>query len=272
MKFTIVTPCLNPGPRLRDTVDSVLGQRALLDGRVDLEYMVCDGGSSDGSLAYAMEQADAGVRVSSVKDGGMYEAVARGLQLTDGDVVAYLNAGDIYHPTAFDVVRELMMRPSVHWLTGCAVEMSDTLTPVGFMQPFRYRQRLLEHGAYGTILPFVPQESTFWRRSLHDTIDFGRLQRYRLAGDYYLWLCFSRATTLYVASAFLGAFRRHPEQLSTDRAAYLEEVRSMTKPLTLIDRATCLVDRLLWYAPRRVKKRLNRRYFFQFDHSLHRWV
>jgi hypothetical protein len=56
------------------------------------------------------------------------------------------------------------------------------------------------------------------------------------------------------------------------RAAYLEEMRLMTRPLTVFDRATGLIDRALWYAPRRVKKRLNRQYFFVFDHALRRWV
>ncbi len=272
MNFSIVTPCLNAASRLRETMESVLGQRALLEGRAELEYIVCDGGSSDGTAELAASMNHASVRVSSVPDSGMYEAVSRGLQMATGDIVAYLNAGDVYQPTAFDVVQELMSRPSVEWLTGCAVEVSDESAPVGFMQPFRYRRRLIERGAYGTILPFVPQESTFWRRTLHDTVDFDRLSRYRLAGDYFLWLSFSSRAALDVASAYLGGFRHHPGQLSTNRAAYLEEMRLMTDPLTVLDRATGLIDRALWYAPRRVKKRLNRRHFFVFDHTLRRWV
>jgi len=239
---------------------------------VSLEYLICDGASTDDTLAVARASGDARVTVSSEPDSGLYDAVARGLRMATGDVVAYLNAGDFYAPTAFDVVADLLARPEVAWLTGWGVEVSDTSVPVHVMQPFRYTRRGLERGVYGTLLPFVPQESTFWRRELVASVDLARLARFRLAGDAYLWRCFSQRAGLHIASTYLGAFRRHPGQLSEDRVGYLAELRALSLPMTAVDRLTALAERPLWHAPRRIRKALNATHFFEYDHARARWV
>jgi len=49
----------------------------------------------------------------------MHEALAKGLIRADGDVVAYINAGDYYHPRAFDIVTDVFEQNSCDWITGC---------------------------------------------------------------------------------------------------------------------------------------------------------
>jgi glycosyltransferase involved in cell wall biosynthesis len=272
MKFSVVTPCLNAASHIEETVASVANQSAVRDGSVELEHLICDGGSTDGTLQILERIRGPHLRVDSRADGGMYDALARGLRQASGDVVAYLNAGDYLHPHAFGVVLEVMAaHPGIRWLTGWAIAYNAAGAAVRHDLPPRYRARLHRCGAYGRWLPAVQQESTFWKRELHERVDFDRLAKFRLAGDYYLWRRFAETCELHIVSAQLGGFRLHPGQLSADIGAYREEMRTLADAPGLADYALMLCDKLLWYAPPLVKKMLNRRCFHLYDHRLNRW-
>src|SRR5262245_19402311 len=121
VKFSVITPCLNAASHIEETITSVGGQAALRDGSATLEHIVCDGGSTDGTLEILRRMERPHMRISSQKDRGMYDALARGLREASGDLVAYLNAGDYFHPHAFTVVSEVMTAfPNCRWLTGWA--------------------------------------------------------------------------------------------------------------------------------------------------------
>lgn len=272
MKFSVVTPCLNAAAHIEETVASVSAQSALRNGSASLEHIVCDGGSTDGTLDILHRIGGPQLRVLSQADGGMYEALARGLRLAQGDVIAYLNAGDYFHPHAFTVVREVMAaHANCRWLTGYAADYSASGAAVLFVLPYRYRRRLIRCGAYGRFLPFIQQESTFWRRELMDQVDLERLSRLRLAGDYYLWRCFAESEELHVVSAHLGGFRFHAGQLSENQDAYLAEMRGLATTPGPADLALMLCDKVLWYAPPAVKKCANRRGLHRFDQRAGRW-
>jgi glycosyltransferase involved in cell wall biosynthesis len=273
MKFSVVTPCLNAAAHIEETLASVAGQSALRDGSASLEHIVCDGGSTDGTLEILRRHEHPRLRVLSQPDRGMYEALVRGLRLATGDVVSYLNAGDYYHPHAFAAVQDVMTaHPGCRWLTGFAIDYAPAGMAVRVVLPYRFRRRLLKCGAYGRYLPFVQQESTFWRRELMERVDYERLSGLKLAGDYYLWRHFSETEDLHVASACLGGFRFHAGQLSENQAAYLEEQRGLVDAPGPVDFALMLWDKCLWYAPPAVKKFLNPRGLFLFDQRTGRWT
>jgi glycosyltransferase involved in cell wall biosynthesis len=277
-KITIVTPCRNAERFIGETVASVLTQSALRSGRAQLEYFICDGASTDRTLAL-VEAAVKGfphgsVEIFSRPDQGMYEALAGGLRRATGDVCAYLNAGDLYSVQAFDVVLDLFESGRVEWLTGLSVNYNERSQLVGVSLPYRYRNRLFECGLYGRVLPFVQQESTFWSTRLHRYVDFDRLARFRLAGDYYLWREFAAHAELKIVLSHLGGFRTHRGQLSQDLTAYREELSEIpglrrARPLDL---AAASFDALLWVAPIAWKKRLNSQGLFCFDHDKQRWT
>jgi glycosyltransferase involved in cell wall biosynthesis len=274
MKISIVTPCHCEVGRLGETMDSVLGQRGVLEGRVKLDYIVVDGASTDGTADLARSR---GAEVICEPDRGLYDALAKGLGRVTGDVVAYLNAGDVYHPTAFDVVSEIFESPEVQWLTGFRVGINEQsqVTDVRCQRPFR--SEFFENGAYsGDPLPTIHQESTFWRSSLHSVVDLKRLAEFRLAGDFYLWHCFSRIAKPASVDAFLGAHRIHRGQLSEDKLSYLAEVRTICRPPTQSERITAWADsgtggRLArWLNRVAGLPRMQGEAFF-FDHSIQRW-
>ena len=96
MTFSVITVCLNPGEKLALTLESVLRQSF-----VDLEIVVKDGGSRDGSVA-AWQETHKGmpgterVRVFTEEDRGIYDAMNQAVSHARGDFLLFLNCGDIF--------------------------------------------------------------------------------------------------------------------------------------------------------------------------------
>lgn len=272
-KVTIVTPCRNAEHLVAQTVESIWSQTALASGRLEIEHLVFDGASRDHTVDVARRASAGRATIVSEPDGGMYDALAKGLRRATGDVVAYLNAGDMYHRTALDVVADLFETQPVEWLTGLSVRYNPRGQVFEVTLPYRFRRELIRRGMYGgrRILPFVQQESTFWSRGLHEAVDLERLARCRYAGDFFLWKCFASRADLAIVSSFLGGFLYHPGQASEDLAAYREEVRSLAEAPSAADWIVAAVDRALWYAPPEVKKALNPERLYRCRRGDDRW-
>lgn len=98
MKISIVTTTYNSVATIRNTVESVAAQ--VFDGEV--EYIVVDGGSTDGTLEVLAHYADVVKVLVSEPDKGLYDAMNKGIRLATGDVVGILNSDDFY--TSDDVL------------------------------------------------------------------------------------------------------------------------------------------------------------------------
>jgi glycosyltransferase involved in cell wall biosynthesis len=271
-KFTVVTACRNAARYIEETVESVLQQTVFRSGQCELEYLVYDGASTDDTLKRLRPYESRGVKLVSEPDGGLYAALAKGLQQASGDYVAYLNAGDFYHPGGLSIAAECFELPGVDWLTGYSVTYNERSQLTRCLLPFRYQRRLLQCGAYGTLLPFVQQESTVWRRTLHACVDFERFAALRFAGDAYLWRCFSEAAELCIVRGHIGGFRIHKGQMSESLESYLREQRTFSRPITLADRWHAAAERVLRVLPERVSARLaDRSTLVLFDHARQAW-
>ena len=282
-KISIVTPCFNAEPYIAETIQSVIGQRAVLNHSVELEYIICDGQSTDKTLEVAratLESAPAACtyKIISELDKGMYDALAKGVQLAAGEAIAYINAGDIYHPSAFEGVSEIIDRKLADWVTGYGVFYNEKSQIVEVILPYRYRREFFECGLYGDGLPPVQQESTFWTARLHRAIDWERLANLKYAGDYYLWMQFSQLAELKIVKSYLGGFKFHGGHLSqtaidsVSASAYQLELRSLTRRLTPIEKLRAAVDRALWPAPYKLKKRLAGSSFLTYDRQRQAWA
>jgi glycosyltransferase involved in cell wall biosynthesis len=272
---SIVTPCYNGASYIKETLQSVLNQRALLSNRCNLEYIIYDGCSTD-STVEKIRSCNAHPQFESLQlitepDQGMYDALAKGLQRCSGDIIAYINAGDYYHATAFDTVLDLFEAHPVNWITGYNTVYNEQSSVVSVELPYRYRSRFLACGFYGTKLPPLQQESTFWSSQLLKLIDYDFLATLKYAGDYYLWRQFSREYPLNIVESYLGGFRVHKGQLSGDKGAYLEEMMSIADRPSLIDHLQASWDQALWYMPGRIKKLFNPNHLFRFDHEQQEW-
>ncbi|HBN09992.1 MAG TPA: hypothetical protein DD435_15575 [Cyanobacteria bacterium UBA8530] len=267
--FSVVTPCYNAENTILETVDSILRQTAVLSGRAKLEYLICDGGSTDRTVELVTGLRHPDIRILSEKDEGMYQALVKGIRLATGEVFSYLNAGDTYSPFAFEVVQELLKK-DIRWLTGLQVVYNESSHFTSVRLPFRYRRRFLELGWYGERLPALQQESTFWDRSLMDGLDLERLASLRYAGDYHLWMEFAKKTDLRVVGTWLGGFKRQRGQLSENREAYRTEQLSLVEKRShSLDAMAALLERAIWLAPDFVKERMGK--IFRFDHGKQEW-
>lgn len=279
-KISIITPCFNAENYIEETILSVINQRAVLAGSVALEYIICDGRSTDRTVELARELLKTvpdgcAYRLISEPDAGMYDALSKGLKIASGEITAYINAGDLYHPGAFGVVADIFTLELAQWITGYTVCYNERSQVIEATLPYRYRRGLFECGSYHSGLPNVQQESTFWSSGLNQTIDFERLSQFRYAGDYYLWLQFSKAAELKVVKSHLGGFKYHAGQLSqeivNEVSAYQLEVEKMTRRPTVAEKAQIKIDRLLWSAPYKLKQKLAGESFIRYDRDLQTW-
>ena len=137
--------------------------------------------------------------------------------------------------------------------------------------PFRFRRRLIACGAYGRFMPWMQQETMFWRRDLLNLIDYDYFSSLKLAGDYYLWSRFATKYEPHVVQAVLGVFKYHRGQLSENILAYRNEVLTFTRRPGIMDFVIGAVDRLAWLLEPKMKKYLNRLGLLSFDHAGQTW-
>lgn len=92
MKISIITTCFNREGTIRDCIESVLSQ-----DYADIEYIVVDGASTDGSLSIINEYKDRLSTIISEPDGGMYEALNKGIRVATGEVIGLLHSDDFLY-------------------------------------------------------------------------------------------------------------------------------------------------------------------------------
>ena len=165
-KLTIITPSYNQAAFIERTIHSVLNQ-----GYENLEYIVVDGGSTDGSVEIIERYADQLAWCVSEPDDGQTHALNKGLERATGDVVAYINSDDHYLPGAFETAIEALELSDALWVVGAArfVDAEERVTEVWRPQP-------PPKGRHWWILyPWgVPQAATFWRREAFERHGFFR--------------------------------------------------------------------------------------------------
>ena len=178
-----------------------------------------------------------------------------------------MNAGDFYSKYAFAIVADIFANNKVHFLTGMNALYNEKSHLINLNLPFSYSKRLLLKGFYGKMLPFIQQESTFWSQKLHGEIDFEKLKKLKLAGDYYLWKTFIQKENLYIVSAWLGGFKIHNGQLSSRYAyEYAKEQKMISIKPTFFDYIFAYFYKIMWWLPDLIKRQAGRG-IFEFDHS-----
>jgi glycosyltransferase involved in cell wall biosynthesis len=257
---------------MRETAETLVRQSAIVADRLHLQFILCDGGSTDDTVEHVVRTLGERAIIISEADTGMYDALAKGLRLAEGDFVTYLNAGDLLFPWAFDVLADVTeARPDVRWLCGWSAICNESSQVTNVKLPYKYRRKLIERGMYGRYLPWIQQEGVFWSRDLNAMINLDKLASLRLAGDYFLWKTFARRYELHVVQALIGVFRRHEGQLSSARRAYHNEVNFLKESPRPWDFATAAWDNVMWWMPPRAKKAMNPSGQIAFDHVLKRW-
>jgi len=213
MKISIVTPNFNGAAFLERTLLSVIRQRE--DG-VDLEYIVVDGGSRDGSMEIINRFRNQIDHLICEPDAGPASAINKGLRRAQGEVVGWLNADDEYSPGALRRVCETMnRRPGIALCFGrCRIVNEEGREIRRFITGFKELWFPFSSRAAIQTINYISQPAMFFRRSA--LIQAGPLREdLKAAWDYELVLRLWRhGGAARAPGAPLADFRWHPQSIS----------------------------------------------------------
>ncbi len=224
MKISIVTPCFNAASTIEETIRSVLDQQG-----VDLEYIICDGGSSDGTADIIRRHESQLAWWVSERDRGQVDALNKGFTHATGDVLGFLNGDDVLVPGALEKVCAAfaenpnadLVHGGVEWIDfegrALGTHLGDIRSLEDALDIFR-----VWWGNRQWVQPEV-----FYRRALKDRVGAFD-ERYHLAFDYDFWVrCFRAGARVARVPETLVRFRRHDAQKSVDATRANAEIRAI---------------------------------------------
>jgi glycosyltransferase involved in cell wall biosynthesis len=230
-KISIVTVSYNSAAFIERTITSVLTQNY-----PNLEYIIIDGGSTDGTAEIIKKYDSSLAYWHTGKDAGQYDAINKGFSKSTGDILAFINADDIYLPWTLNTVASIFSSlKDVEWLTSLnasTIDQTGSIFRSGTIRPIStkgFRQGFYIPGKsdFGCIV----QEGTFWRRSLWEKAGSSIDLTYKLAADFDLWARFTDYSNLFCLAQPLAAMTRHSGQRSNDMMSYQKECIDSLKAL-----------------------------------------
>jgi glycosyltransferase involved in cell wall biosynthesis len=203
MRISLVTPVFNGMPWLPEAVESVAGQR----GDVDIQHIILDAGSTDGSRAWLDEHRELGYVTVFDPDEGQTDALAKGFGLATGEVFGWLNADDLLEPGALDTVARTFGRePDAVIVSGRCLQIGPDGGVLGTIEtpPQPDFRELLNHPTN------LAQPATFFRAEAYRRVG-GLDRQYNLAMDVDLWFRLARTGRVaLLPGETLARFRLHP--------------------------------------------------------------
>jgi glycosyltransferase involved in cell wall biosynthesis len=228
-RVTVITPSLNQADYLERAICSVLDQ-----GYDNLEYIVIDGGSTDRSTEIISLYENDLSYCQSQPDAGPADAINQALQHATGDIIAILNADDLYLPGTLDrVVQRMTQSDSPPWLVGHCLrvgELDEQLGQLNATRPTDLAAFLMHDSG------FLPGCATFYRRGVFDS--YGRFDpQMRFAWNYELnCRLIAQGLSPTVLPAVISAHREHAHSQSAKN--------TLLSGTEFIDAAARYADRL----------------------------
>ena len=197
---SIITPSFNQSRYLEATIQSVLSQ-----DHPRIEYILVDGGSTDGSLDLIKKYSDRLAWWVSEKDRGQTDAINKGFARATGDILAWINSDDTYEPGAVTTaVKTLQAHPEVGMVYADCNYINEEGRVIGRFPAARTDRSRLRNGYV-----HIPQQTTFFRSGLWRQL--GPLDpSFYFAMDYDLWTRIAaKAPVKYLSGQTWANFRIH---------------------------------------------------------------
>jgi glycosyltransferase involved in cell wall biosynthesis len=196
---SVITPSFNQARFLESTICSVLEQ-----DYPNIEYILVDGGSTDGSMDIIQRYADRFAWWVSEKDRGQTDAINKGFARAKGDILAWLNSDDTYEPHAVaEAVALLLDQPEIGLIYGDANFIDENGAIIG-----RFPAAQTDLGRLRRGYVHIPQQAAFWRTDLWKKV--GPLDpSFYFAMDYDLWVRLAALAGLQYQPRLWANFRLH---------------------------------------------------------------
>ena len=221
-KISVVTACFNQAAYIEECILSVVGQQY-----PNLEYIIIDGGSTDGTVDIIKKYEQHIAYWISEKDNGLYDALHRGFQKATGEIMGWINSDDfLIKRSLYSVADIFSNNQQVDWVQGhpCVADESGRIV---FQRPQRSSKYSFYLKEYHDGI-FIQQESTYWRSRLWEKAGMSISRDYLYAGDFELWMRFYKYAEQYTTPALIGAFRMRKDQISEKNyKLYLQECDSI---------------------------------------------
>lgn len=200
---SIVVPSYNQARYLEATLHSILSQ-----SYPNIEVIVIDGGSKDGSVTILERYSKQLKYWESVPDNGQTHAINKGFSHASGEILAWLNSDDLLLPDAVArAVACFASNDAVDVVYGDRVIIDEESWDIGVWRTWHAHNTVLEYA------DFIPQETLFWTRTIWNKVGASLDEEFQFAMDWDLLLRFKAANANFQKiDAFQGAFRFHPEQ------------------------------------------------------------
>lgn len=226
MKISVVTPSYNQAHYLEQTIRSVHEQ----EGDFEIEHLVIDGGSTDGSVE-VLENWKEKLWYVSEADNGQSHAINKGIKKASGDIVVWINSDDYLLPGTFKKIVEFFKsNPEKKWAYGrcLSVDESGNENRKGI---YGIKNLLMKKYSYNKLLManYISQPSTVFKKELFDQVG-GLNEELNYAMDYDLWLRFGSLEDAGTIDWDMAAFRYYDDcKTGSAKDVSLEEANNLSK-------------------------------------------
>lgn len=217
-KISVVTPSFNQAKFIEETILSVLGQ-----GYPNLEYIIIDGGSTDGSVEIIKKYEKFLKFWSSEPDAGQTNAINKGFKMTSGEIVGWVNSDDLLLPFTLWKVGFFFKHFDIQACSGNIISIDENSQVSGFTRLMPLDTKwLLAIGGYA-------QPTIFWRSEYLNKIGYLD-EDLHYAMDYDYFIKISSVTKISHIDDYLAAFRHHKLQKTANKPVGSNEFSIISKP------------------------------------------